>query len=240
MSAAASRTDPAPAADESLAGLRLRLAPAVANAAVFDGWTLAAIDSAADLMGVNRDVARLAFAGDDEDIGANAMAMIAAWIDHVDAAMAEAFPQGALDGVSVREKIRRLVRFRLEAIAGREEALRRALAIMAMPQNAATALRRGWESADAMWRAAGDVANNYNWYTKRATLAALYAATLPVFIDDTSADKAESWAFLDRRIAGVMRFEKAKAQWLGAPKGLDVRPWFSPVRFLGRLRYPPR
>ena len=241
MNAAGSVLDSAPVADDSLAGLRLRLAPAVADAAVFDGWTLAAIDSAAETLGVDRDVARLAFAGDDdEDTRGNAMAMIAAWIDHVDAAMADAFPPGALDGASVREKIRRLVRFRLEAIAGREEALRRALAIMAMPQNAATALRRGWKSADAMWRTAGDNASDYNWYTKRATLAALYAAALPVFIDDASGDKAATWAFLDRRIADVMRFEKARAQWLGAPKGLDVRPWFSPVRFLGRLRYPPR
>jgi ubiquinone biosynthesis protein COQ9 len=119
-------------------------------------------------------------------------------------------------------------------MAGQEEALRRAQAVMAMPQNAAKALKLGWRSADAMWRLAGDTATDYNHYTKRAILAGVYAATLAVFLDDESEGKAETRAFLDRRIEGVMKFEKAKARWL------KPREHFDPVRFLGRLRYPAR
>jgi ubiquinone biosynthesis protein COQ9 len=216
--------------DLSLDELRLALAPAMAEAAAFDGWTPAAVEAAAAQLGVSSDVARLAFPRSNP-----AMAMIAAWIAHVDAEMACALPAETLATMSIRLKIRRLVSFRLEAVGAAEEALRRALAIMAMPQNVAKSLKLGWHSADAMWRLAGDTATDLNYYSKRATLAAIYAATLLAFVDDRSEGKAETFAFLDRRIDGVMRFEKAKAGWRRA--GSD---YISPVRFLGRLRYPPR
>jgi len=220
-----------------MAAIRLRLGSAIADAAVFDGWSAAAVAAAAAAEGVAPEIAELAFAADTHN--AATMLMIDAWIDHIDAAMAAALPADLLATLPIRERIRRLVRFRLEAIAGQEEALRRALSIMAMPLNAGAALKRGWHSADLMWRLAGDTATDYNHYTKRVTLAALYAATLPVFADDASEGKAETWAFLDRRIAGVMRFEKAKAQLLGGgAKSATIRPWFSPVRALGWLRYP--
>jgi ubiquinone biosynthesis protein COQ9 len=93
----------------------------------------------------------------------------------------------------------------------------------------------GWASADAMWRLAGDTATDYNHYTKRLTLGSIYAATLAVFAHDESAGDEATHAFLDRRIEGIMRFEKAKARLL---KPRDAT--FSPARFLGRLRYPAR
>jgi ubiquinone biosynthesis protein COQ9 len=214
--------------DLTVEELRLALAPRIAAAAVFDGWSREAVHSAAVEAGIDPDVAAYAFPG-------KAMDMIAAWIAHVDAAMEQALPAEALASLPVHKRVRRLLHFRLDAIAGQDEALRRALAIMAMPQNAARALRLGWESADAMWRLAGDTATDYNHYTKRAILAGVYAATLAVFVDDKSEGKAETLGFLDRRLAGVGRFEKAKAQLLG---NREDRP--SLVRFLGRLRYPAR
>ena len=214
------------AADLSLAQVRLALAADIAAGAAFDGWSMAAVADAADLAGVDRHVAALAFAD-------GPMAMIAAWIAQIDAAMAREWPAERLASLSVRERISQLLRFRLTALAGHEESLRRALAIMAMPQNLTKTLRLSWASADAMWALAGDRAADFNHYTKRTTLAAIYAATLAVFVDDTSAGKADTQAFLDRRIAGVMRFEKAKAQFFRKDS-----QHFSPVRLLGRLRYP--
>ena len=213
-------------ADMTLDELRLALAPEVANSAVFDGWSDQAVEIAADMAGADPDVARLAYPG-------GAMDMIAAWIESVDAAMLASFTQEDLAKLPIRERIRTLVQFRLDAIAGQEEALRRATAIMAMPQNAAKSLKTGWNSADLMWRLAGDTATDYNHYTKRTILAGIYAATLAVFAEDDSEGKAETRAFLDRRIEGVMNFEKAKAKWLN-PQGET----FSLTRFLGRLRYP--
>jgi len=215
------------AADLTLDELRLELAPAIAEAAIFDGWSDAALAGACAAHGVDPAVGRLALPG-------GAIDMIAAWVDAVDARMEQAFDREVLAQMPIRERIRALVWFRLEAVAGLEEALRRSLAIQAMPQNLPRTARLGWASADKMWRLAGDTATDYNHYTKRAILAGIYAATLAVFVDDESEGKAETRAFLDRRIEGVMRFEKAKARWL------KPRDHFDPVRFLGRLRYPAR
>ena len=217
----------AAAADMTLDELRLHLAPQIAAAAIFDGWSDAALLGASQATGVDPAVARLAFPG-------GAMDMIAAWVASVDAQMDQAFDREVLAQMPIRERIRALVWFRLEAVAGLEEALRRAVAIQAMPQNLARTAKLGWSSADKMWRLAGDTATDYNHYTKRAILAGIYAATLAVFVDDESEGKAVTRAFLDRRIDGVMKFEKAKARWLGK------REHFDPVRFLGRLRYPAR
>ncbi len=208
--------------------LRLHLAPMIADAAIFDGWSDAALAEAARAAGAHLDVARLAFKD-------GAMGMIGAWIATIDIAMAAALPPETLAAMKIRERIRSLVQFRLDAVLGREEALRRALAIMAMPQNVAAALRSGWHSADVMWRLAGDTATDWNHYTKRTILTSLYGTTLAVFVDDESEGKAETRAFLDRRIENVMQFEAAKRRWL-QPRGER----FSPVRFLGRLRYPAR
>lgn len=213
---------------ETLDALRLLLAPAIADAAAFDGWSGEAVAYAARTAGVDPDLARYAFRD-------GSMSMIAAWVAHVDARMAATAPADSLAGLPVRERIRRLVMARLDAVAGCEEALTRALAIMALPQNVVAAAKLGWDSADRMWRLAGDTATDYNHYTKRAILAGIYAATLSVFARDDSEDKAETRAFLDRRIDGIIRFERTKAQVFRAP---DER--FSVTRFLGRLRYPAR
>lgn len=203
------------------------LAPLIADAAAFDGWSNAAVEQAADMAGIDPAVARLAFSG-------GAMDMIEAWVATIDAAMEAAFSVEVLAAMPVRERIRALVQFRLERVLGKEESLRRALSIEAMPQNAPRALKMGWHSADTMWRLAGDAATDYNHYTKRAILGSIYAATLAVFVGDESEGKAETRAFLDRRIEGVMKFEKAKARLF------KDRDGFSMTRFLGRLRYPPK
>lgn len=213
--------------DLTLDEIRLVLAPRIADAAVFDGWSTGAVNAAAAREGIAPEVAQLAFPG-------GAMEMIAAWIAGIDAAMVRALPVEGLAALSIRERIRNLVLFRLEALGGREEALRRALAILAMPQNLRQSLALGWASADLMWRQAGDISTDLNHYTRRTILAGVYAATLIVFVDDESQDKAETRAFLDRRIAEVIRFEKAKAQMLPS------RDRFSLARLLGRLRYPAR
>jgi ubiquinone biosynthesis protein COQ9 len=214
------------ATDATLPELRRLLAPAIASNAAFDGWGDAARDLAADGAGVDRDVAALAFAD-------GPVAMIDAWFAHVDALMHAAVPAERLAGMKVRERIRALVEARLDAVAPDREALRRALAVLALPGNVAAGARLGWRTADAIWRAAGDAATDYNHYTKRAILLAVYGATVAVFLDDDSADLAETRAFLGRRIDGIMRFERAKA---GILRRAAHRPSLS--RFVGRLRYP--
>lgn len=215
--------------DLTLDELRIALAPDIAASAIFDGWNETALMAAAEMAGVDADIARLAFPG------ARPMDMIEAWIASVDADMAAKWPAERLATLKIRERIRTLVAYRLDAVAHIDEAVRRALAVMAQPQNAARSLKLGWRSADIMWRLAGDTATDYNHYTKRAILAGIYSATLAVFVNDESEGKADTHAFLERRIDGIMKFEKTKAQFLNKDRELP-----SLTRFLGRLRYPAR
>jgi ubiquinone biosynthesis protein COQ9 len=219
-------------ADESLDALRLRLAPAIADAAAFDGWSEQAVVAAAETEGVDPDLARYAFSREGK---LRPMAMIGAWVASIDRAMAAEWPGTRLAALPVRERIRALVEFRLDAVGPRVEALRRALAVMASPRHAAESLALGWSSADLMWLLAGDTATDYNHYTKRTILAGIYAATLAAMVEDESAGHADTRLFLGRRIDGIIRFEKAKAR-LSPPAGAG----FSMARFLGRLRYPAR
>lgn len=208
--------------------IRLKLALSVGENAVFDGWTHKAVDSAAAQLDIDSARARLAFPK-------LAPQMIEAWIEGVDASMAANFTPRKIAAMKVRDRIRALIWYRLEVMGPAREAVRTALSILAMPQNMPLALRIGWRSADLMWRIAGDTATDYNHYTKRMILSGVYGSTLLAWLDDESEGWMETGAFLDRRLADVMRFEKWKATW----RGNDLhRP--SLTRFLGRLRYPAR
>ncbi|WP_267434588.1 COQ9 family protein [Sphingomonas sp. GM_Shp_1] len=212
--------------DLTLDEVRALLAEGIASNAAFDGWGDAARDMAADAAGVDRDIARLAFKD-------GPVAMIDAWFARIDRAMVEAVPAEQAAAMKIRQRITALVEARLAAVAPNREALRRALTILAMPQNAASGARLGWRTVDTIWAQAGDTATDYNHYTKRATLFAVYAATIATFLNDDSEDHADTRAFLARRIEGIMRFEKWKA---GMVKRGENRPSLS--RFIGRLRYP--
>jgi len=211
-----------------LEAIRQKLALTVGENAVFDGWTQKAVESAAAQLDIDPAQARLAFPKD-------APHMIEAWIHGVDAAMEARFTPKRIAAMKVRERIRALIWYRLETMGPAREAVRTALSILAMPPNVPLALRIGWRSADLMWRIAGDTATDYNHYSKRLILSGVYGSTLLAWLDDQSEGWMETSAFLDRRLAGVMRFEKWKASWAGN----DLhRPSLS--RFLGRLRYPAR
>lgn len=214
-------------ADMTLDELRPVLARLLPRHAGFDGWGDKAVDSAASELGVDPSVARLCFEGDR-------VAMIDAWFASIDEDMLNSLPPETLSAMKIRERITALVQARLELASPHREALRRALAILAFPGNAPRGVQLAWRAADAMWRAAGDTATDYNHYTKRAILGSVYAATLAVFLNDESDDLSETRAFLARRIEGIMQFEKTKAKLTG------MKPPFSVARFIGRLRYPAR
>ena len=212
--------------DMNLDELKAALAPRLGAHAGFDGWGEASLAMAAGELGVPADRARIAFPG-------SAAEMIDAWFDWVDKAMLDAFTPEQVAAMKVRDRIRSLLLFRFETLAPSREALRRALAILALPRNAPAGARLAWRSADRIWRLAGDQAADFNHYSKRAILIGVYGATTMIFLGDESEGLAETRAFLDRRIDEVMRFEKAKARWKGSSA-----PSFSLSRLLGRLRYP--
>ena len=222
------RTGAIAAIDMTLDELRPVLVRAALPHVAFEGWTVRALDAAADDVGVPRDRARLVFPDVEAD-------MVAAFIAAADADMLAELERRDIGSMKIRDRIRTAIAVRLEQAAPHREAVRRALSVLAKPQRAPLAARSLWSTADAMWRAAGDTATDFNHYSKRMTLGAVYSAVLLYWMQDDSAASSDTFAFLDRRIEDVMRIEKAKYRLREASRD---RPRLS--RFLGRLRYPHR
>lgn len=204
---------------------KARIVAAALPDAAFDGWTLETLRLAAAKAGVTRAEARRLFPNGGADLAI-------AWSAICDARLLDALP-GGFAQLKIREKIAAGVRARLLTMAEHRVAARKAGQLLANPVHAAAGARALWATSDAIWRAAGDTATDYNHYTKRALLSAVYAATLTTWLDDDSDGFAATWASLDERIAGVMQIEKVKGTVLGALARVP-----SPLGILGRLRYP--
>ena len=199
------------------AALRDRLADAVAQEAAFSGWSQTALRAAAELIGAGPDAERL-FPGGPVDV----LAHLSERADQ--RTVAELENAGAM-ALKMRERIKLAVRLRIENTVGGKESVRRGLALLALPFNGPLALRLLYRTVDAIWYAAGDTSTDFNFYTKRATLAGVFSSTLLYWLNDRSEGNAATWSFLDRRIDDVMRFEKWKA---------EVRSWTGSRRFSAR------
>lgn len=193
----------------------------------FDGWADATLLAAAQDTGVDPALARILFPRGGLDLAL-------AYHRRGDAEMLAALATKNLDTLRFRERVNLAVRLRLET--AEREAVRRAAALMALPQNAPAAARAVWDTADAIWNALGDTSVDGNWYSKRVILSAVYSATVLFWLGDESADAADTWAFLDRRIEDVMRFEQSKAKIKASPL-LNATVGL-PFRFLERLKKP--
>jgi ubiquinone biosynthesis protein COQ9 len=154
---------------------------------------------------VTAEEASIAFPG-------GALDMIAYHSQRADRRMVAELEHRDLASMKLRDRITLAIRVRLEQNAAHREAVRRALAILAMPFNAPTAARLLYRTVDAMWYAVGDRSADFSYYTKRATLAAVYSSTVLYWLNDRSEGMTATWAFLDRRIEDVMRFERLKSQ----------------------------
>ena len=177
---------------------------AILNHIPFDGWSKASLNMAAADCGLSEDDMHSFFPAGIFDA-------IAAYGAYADKNMVTAFYcQSAADiaDMPIHVKIRSLILIRLEQAAPYKEVVRRTLAVLARPQHAKLASQLLYSTVDEMWRAAGDTSTDYNFYTKRATLSAVYSATLLAFLSDNSANMAKTEAFLDRRLADVARLPK--------------------------------
>lgn len=181
-----------------------RLLDAILPHVPFDGWSEAAFRAAAADAGVEAGLARAA-------CPRGAVDLAVAFHRRGDQRMVELLQAMDLSAMRFRERVATAVRCRLEAVEDRE-AMRRGTALFALPHLAPEGARLIWGTADAIWTALGDTSDDINWYTKRATLSAVYASTVLYWLGDTSPGHEATWEFLDRRIEDVMRIEKVKAQ----------------------------
>ena len=208
--------------------LRQPLMEAVLNHAAFDGWSKTALDHAAEDVGVSPEMAELAFPRGGIEV-------LEMHLADADERMCAALDAMDLKAMRIQDRIKAAVRTRLEQNSDYKSAIQRGVALLSMPSHADSGIKALEHTMDLMWCAAGDTSTDYNWYSKRLILSGVYMSTLMVWLSDESEDDSETWAFLDRRIAGVMKFEKAK--WDFKKKSANM-PKLS--RFLGRLRYGPK
>lgn len=194
---------PGPQPDPANPDLRSRLLDAALPHVAFDGWSEETFRRACDDAGVSRDLGRLT-------CPRGAVDLAVAYHRRGDQRMIARLNEADLTGLRFSEKVARAVRFRIEA--GDREAVRRGSTLFALPQHARTGTGLIWDTADAIWTALGDSSEDLNWYTKRATLSAVYGSTVLFWLGDDSLDHAATWDFLDRRIENVMQFEKLKGR----------------------------
>ncbi len=189
----------------------------------FDGWSRHALAAAARDLEMDPSTARRLFPRGGES-------MLDAFDDWADRQMLARLDNEDLERLRVRDRIAAAVRARIEVLAPYREATRRALAARSLPNTAMGGFQNLWRTVDRMWLAAGDTKDDgWSVYTKRATLAAIYTATVLYWLEDTSMDQEDTWDFLDRRIDGVMRLQswRERAQRVSRRMPFRRRPYWT-------------
>ncbi len=194
----------------------------------FDGWSAATFDAAMAECDVAPALARGLYPRGAVDLAV-------AYHKRGDARMVERLKQADLSEMKFRDRIAAAVRYRLEVVEDKE-LVRRGMALFSLPQYAPEGARLMWQTSGLIWDTLGDTSEDYNWYTKRATLSGVYGSTVLYWLGDDSPDHAATWEFLDRRIEDVMRFEKFKAGVQNAPVLGNLLK--GPLRVLEGLRPP--
>ena len=194
----------------------------------FDGWTEATFRAALTDSGVEPGLGKALFPRGGLDLAL-------AYHRRGDQLMRDRLAVTDLSALRYRDRIATAVRFRLEVIEDKE-AVRRGTTLFALPMHTAEGARAIWGTADAIWTALGDTSEDINWYSKRATLSAVYSATVLFWLGDDSPDHQASWNFLDRRIGDVMQIEKVKAGLRENP--LSKLLLAGPMKLMEKVRKP--
>ena len=182
--------------------LKLMLA-ALPNVA-FDGWSNSTFEAACRETDISERKARLF-------CPRGALDLAIAFHKWGDDQFEISFKKKRISKLKVREKIKKAVELRIK-FASDKEAVRRGVALFALPIYAFEGSRLIWDTADLIWELIGDNSEDYNWYSKRTILSAVYASTVLYWLGDDSEGNKETWHFLDRRIEDVMKFENAKVE----------------------------
>ena len=194
---------------------------------VFDGWSNATLNAAIAESGVAPGLAHALLPRGGVDL---ALAYHRIGDDQMTAALAAT----DLTALRFRERVILGVRLRLEA--ANREAVRRGTALFALPNHAGDGAKAIWGTADAIWQALGDTSRDVNWYSKRATLSAVYGATVLYWLGDETDGQSATWEFLARRIENVMAFEKVKAGFRDNPIGKALLA--GPLKILAKIHAP--
>lgn len=219
------------AAADPMQDVKERVVQAALPHVAFDGWTDGVLAEAVVDADVEPALARLAFPRGGIDLALSFHEMM-------DRALARQMTQTDMSALRYSDRVARAIEMRLELIAPHREAVRRAAALLALPVYAPDAARAVWQTADTIWNGLGDTSDDVNWYSKRATLSAVYGSVVLFWLGDDSVGGQATDAFIDRRIDNVMQFEKLKAQVNANP--VMKKLLTGPNWILGQVRAPVR
>ena len=215
--------------DDHLAATRTAVIAAALPHVPFDGWSDRTLALAVEDAGVDPGLSRLAFPRGGVDLAL-------AYHNARDAELARDLAGAELLGMRFRDRVAHAVTRRLELVEAEREAVRRGAALFALPHHAADGARAIWHTADTIWTALGDESRDFNWYTKRTTLSAVYSSALLYWLGDQSPGAAATREFVGRRIDDVMRFEDVKAKMRANPIAAALMK--GPQAILDRVRAP--
>ena len=215
--------------ENTMDATKTRLLQAALPHVPFDGWSDAALNAATTDSATPPGLARALFPRGGVDLAL-------AYHQAGDARMRDELARADLAALRFRDRIAMAVKLRLTGAD--RELVRRGSALFALPQHAPDGARAIWGTADAIWGTLGDTSTDLNWYTKRATLSAVYAATVLFWMGDETEGHTATWDFLDRRIQNVMQFEKTKADFRENPLGKALLA--GPLKILERVHAPQR
>ena len=215
--------------ENTMDSTKWRLLQAALPHVPFDGWSEVTLTAAATESGTAPSLARALFPRGGVDLAL-------AYHHYGDTQMYEALAATDLTALRFRDRVTTAVRLRLQSAD--RELVRRGAALFALPQYTADGTRALWGTTDAIWTALGDTSTDINWYTKRASLSAVYGATVLFWMGDDSLGSTATLDFLDRRIENVMSFEKTKARFRESPLGKAFLA--GPMKILERVHAPQR
>ncbi len=195
----------------------------------FDGWSEEAFQAAVADAEIDPDQAK-------QICPRGAVDLAIGYHKAGDEAMRQALATADLGNMRYRDKVAHAIRLRLQAVDDKE-AVRRGTTLFALPHMAPEGARLIWGTADTIWTALGDTSDDVNWYTKRATLSAVYSSVVLYWLGDDSVGGQATDEFIDRRIEDVMQVERVKAAMRKSP---ILKPFTGPLDRLASMIKPPR
>jgi len=205
--------------------VRVDILQAMLPIVVFDGWNQKSLRASIKLINLPEGSEELYFPE-------GALEVIRFWHDQMNEFVKSNLESLNKSEMKIREQVTAGVLSALESIGSNEEAMRRAIIRLSLPDAAVQGPTYLWSLADSIWRAIGDRSTDYNYYTKRTILAGVLGSTVTVWISDSDQNKVKTKLFLDARISNVMSFEKSKFKIV---EKINNIPNFAEI--LGRLRY---
>jgi len=194
---------------------------------VFDGWSEAALAAGVEEAGFEAAMAVRAFPHGIDQV-------LAHFADYINRQMSAELESVDLAAISFVDRLETAMAIRLRLEAPYKEAVRKAMAHYAMPRHAPEGVKVVWKAVDEIWWSTGDSSVDFNYYTKRASLSAVYSATMAYWLDDQSEDHKATLEFYRRRLLDVMaaiKWRKKTTEKLCSPfkklMALKSRPRFA-------------